>query len=216
MWQLEYNNPICNHRTKLYDQRLHVERVLSARGKTDTKSPIKPSFLIYKAKKVEMEEEQQDKINYENHNLLQKIIDAELKPSKYSIGNVRPAYCPALDFQRNLRFYKKEKEIEMNKSTLSLHCKIENVKSDYNSKKILKKTKANKKIMNRIKKNPYVLHPYIQFQSPRDFKHQLEQWAAYEFSFHRSNSTGNLIKGGSNRNAGVGVGNVSSRKKDRQ
>lgn len=211
MWKLEYNSPICNHRTKLIEQRLHIERVLSARGKTNTRGSKMPSFLIYKAKKIEMEEEEQGQINYENHNLLERIIEAELKPSKYSMTNVKPAYCPAFDFQRNLRFYKKEKENEMNKSTWSLYYKVENVKSDYNSKKLLKKSKANKKIMNRIKKNPYALHPYILFQSPKDYKQQIAQWCSYyNKAVHRSNSTGNVVGGNSsseNRSINVNKSN---------
>ena len=70
MWSLQYQNGIVNQFDKLNEQRLHIERVLSVKGKTNTSRPLKPKFLKTKLKKAQMEEEEKEKIDYENHNLL--------------------------------------------------------------------------------------------------------------------------------------------------
>ena len=45
MWSLQYQNGIVNQFDKLNEQRLHIERVISVKGKTNTSRPLKLKFL---------------------------------------------------------------------------------------------------------------------------------------------------------------------------
>ena len=88
MWNLYHSNRSCNTHEKIKDHNMHIDRVLSAKSTLDKNGPIKPSFLVYKAKKEQMEEESKDKIGYENDNLLKKIIRIESKTSPYNPVNL--------------------------------------------------------------------------------------------------------------------------------
>ena len=55
MWNKSYQNSICNQLEKLNEQRLHINRVLSVKGQTNTTCPLKPKFLKTKLKKQIME-----------------------------------------------------------------------------------------------------------------------------------------------------------------
>lgn len=171
MWSLQYQNGIVNQFDKLNEQRLHIERVLSVKGKTNTSRPLKPKFLKTKLKKAQMEEEEKEKIDYENHNLLLKIIKAELNPSKYSIS-VTPKECPA--FNKDIMYEKRmKKEFDKYKNNLELYTKLSKVKATYDTKKIYQKTSIYDEIVKRIKKPNRILNPCLFFQSPTYIKKRL-------------------------------------------
>lgn len=56
MWNMNYSNRKCNELEKIRDHRLHLERLVTAKTNIDQAEPIKPSFLIFKAKKERMEQ----------------------------------------------------------------------------------------------------------------------------------------------------------------
>ena len=69
MWNYEYVNSICNQAQKVNEHRLHIERVLSVKGKTDSSAPYYPKFLKTKLKKFE---EDYTIINQENSEKMKK------------------------------------------------------------------------------------------------------------------------------------------------
>ena len=186
MWHLFYQNSICNQLEKLTEQRLHVERVLSIKGQTDSSCPHKPKFLKTKLKKLEMEEEEKEKIEYENQNLLMRIINAEIKPSKYSI-NYTPKDCPAFNKKR---MYEKriEKEYNNYKCNVSLYSKISKIKSNYDTKTIYKNSSLYDKIVQRIKKPDRTLHPCLYFQSPTFFINQIKKQKHNNIDINKSSN----------------------------
>ena len=124
MWNYEHINSICNQFEIKNQQKLHIDRILSSKSRTDSSKPYKPYFLITKPKKNLMLEEEKNKIDQENQNLLIKVINAKLKPSKYS---QIPKECPAFNKQRmytkriyKVDYYQNEninKNLELNKLT---------------------------------------------------------------------------------------------------
>ena len=174
MWHICSQNPICNQHEKINEQRLHIERVLSIKGKTNSSCPYKPKFLKTKLKKKEMEEELQDKIEYENKNLLMRIIEAEIKPSKYNMSISCPADCPAFDKEKMLE-KRIRSEFEKYKTNCTIYEKIAKVKPSYDTKEILKKSAVYEGIAKRILKADRVLHPCLYFKSPTYFKKILDK-----------------------------------------
>lgn len=56
MWNITISNKKCNEFDKIRDHRLHLERLITSKARLDQTTPNKPSFLMYKAKKLKMEE----------------------------------------------------------------------------------------------------------------------------------------------------------------
>ena len=167
-----YQNSICNQLEKINEQRLHINRVLTVKGKTNTTCPLKPKFLKTKLKKQIMEEEIKQKIEYENNNLLQKIVNAGNKPSKYSI-KYPPHECPA--FNKEIMYMKRmQREYNHYKDNISMYKKLSKVKSHYETDKIYQNTAKYDDIVRMIRRNDRVLHPCLYFQSPTTVKKKLE------------------------------------------
>jgi hypothetical protein len=115
MWNLHYGNRSCNTFEKIRDHNMHIERVLTTKSTLDKNGPLKPSFLVYKAKKEQMEDERKDKIAYENRVLLKKIIRIENKASPYNPVNLQVKRCPAYD---NKLHYHHKSRFEIDKENL--------------------------------------------------------------------------------------------------
>lgn len=115
MWNLYYSNRKCNMQEKIRDHNMHIDRVLSVKSKLDNIGPSKPSFLIYKAKKEQIEEERADKIDYENNVLLKKILTIGNKPSPYNPVNLQVKRCPAFD---NKLYYHQKSRFEIDNENL--------------------------------------------------------------------------------------------------
>jgi hypothetical protein len=172
MWNKSYQNSICNQLEKLNEQRLHINRVLSVKGQTNTSCPLKPKFLKTKLKKQIMEEEIRQKIEYENNNLLQKIVNADNKPSKYSI-KYPPHECPA--FNKEIMYMKRmQREYNHYKDNINMYKKLSKVKSYYETDKIYQSTAKYDDIVRMIRRNDRVLHPCLDFQSPSTVKKKIE------------------------------------------
>ena len=173
MWNYEYVNSICNEAEKVNNHRLHIERVLSVKGQTDTSKPYYPKFLKLKLKKYVMEEEENEKIKNENRNLLYRILKSGFLPSKYSII-YPPKPCPAFDKEKKYNKRKKE-ELEKYKKNYNLYYKIFNIKSYYNTKEILHDSDNFQKISKRIQKSIRRINPCLYFQSPSYVKELIEK-----------------------------------------
>ena len=173
MWNYEYVNSICNEAEKVNNHRLHIERVLSVKGQTDTSKPYYPKFLKLKLKKYVMEEEENEKIKNENRNLLYRILKSGFLPSKYSII-YPPKPCPAFDKEKMYNKRKKE-ELEKYKENYNLYSKIFNIKSYYNTKEILYDSDNFQKISKRIQKSIRRINPCLYFQSPSYVKELIEK-----------------------------------------
>ena len=115
MWNLYHSNRSCNTHEKIKDHNMHIERVLTAKSTLDRNGPIKPSFLVYKAKKEQMEDERKDKIGYENDLLIKKIIKIESKTSPYNPVNLQVKICPAFN---NKVYYHQKNRFEIDKENL--------------------------------------------------------------------------------------------------
>jgi len=172
MWNYEHINSICNQFEIKNQQKLHIGRILSSKSRTDSSQPYKPYFLKTKLKKAVMLEEEKNKIDYENQNLLIKVIKAKLKPSKYSQN---PEDCPAFNKQRmyTKRIYK---EIEKYKQNVKIYTKISKIHSIYETKKILKDSENYQKIGERIKKKNKTMKTILNFQSPSYFKKLIDNY----------------------------------------
>ena len=172
MWNYEHINSICNQFEIKNQQKLHIRRILSSKSRTDSSQPYKPYFLKTKLKKAVMLEEEKNKIDYENQNLLIKVIKAKLKPSKYSQN---PEDCPAFNKQRmyTKRIYK---EIEKYKQNVKIYTKISKIHSNYETKKILKDSENYQKICERIKKKNKTMKTILNFQSPNYFKKLIDNY----------------------------------------
>jgi len=201
MWNYEHINSICNQFEIKNQQKLHIDRILSSKSRTDSSEPYKPYFLKTKLKKVLMFEEENNKIDYENRNLLIKIINAELKPSQYS---QIPQDCPAFNKKKmyTKRIYK---EIEKYKENVKIYTKISKVHSNYETKKILKDSENYQKISNRIKKKNKTMMTILNFQSPNYFKKLIEKYYMNksEDNFYNNNYRNNNVnknKNSTNRN----------------
>lgn len=186
MWNLSYQNSICNQLEKINEQRLHINRLLNVKGITNTASPIKPKFLKSKLKKKDMENEEKKKIEYENKNLYHKLINVDIKPSKYSVM-FTPKECPA--FNKEKMYTKRMNKVFNNfKDNVKLHQKLLKVKSNYDAREIYRSTAMYDDIVKRIKKTNRVLHPCLYFKSPRYIKRLFENSSRNLYSEVNSNS----------------------------
>ena len=95
MWNLTFNNRVCNEHERFRDHRTHVNKLLVTKSWLDTKTPYKPGFLNCKAGKVQSNINSNIKINYENSNLLGKITSIERHYSTYHPKRIIVKECPA-------------------------------------------------------------------------------------------------------------------------
>lgn len=95
MWNLTYTNRVCNEHERFRDHRTHVNKLLVVKSHIDTKSPYKPLFLANKNNLTQNVIDKNIKINYENRNLLGKIMSIEKHYSQYHPKRIVVKDCPA-------------------------------------------------------------------------------------------------------------------------
>ncbi len=115
MWNTHYSNRRCNEIEKIREHKMHLERLVTTKSALDVKEPLKPAFLVHKAKKEKMEQEKQMKIYYENNVLVKKIIDITNKPSPYNVVSLQVQRCPAYD---KTYYQVKKKKLDLDKENL--------------------------------------------------------------------------------------------------
>ena len=96
MWVQQINNYLCNYLDQYRVQKMHIQRILSAKIKINDEQPYYPKFLQLRLGKNQFEEEKNIIIREENMNLLNRIENALRKPSKYS-RIFEPKECPSFN-----------------------------------------------------------------------------------------------------------------------
>jgi len=175
MYNKLISNNICNYLCEYQVQKKHIERVLSAKEIIQTKiPPYTPKFLKLKLCKNQMEEEKNNKIKEENKQLFYKIIDAEVKPSKYS-RIYKPKECPS--FNKFLIYFKRvKKEIEDYEENMRFYNKLEKVKSFYDNKELNERNKIIDSNIKKLHKSIIDLQPSLLFLSPQGVKRQIQNF----------------------------------------
>lgn len=116
MWNLTYLNRVCNEHEKFRDHKKHVNNLIAVKSTINNATPYKPLFLINKKNNTQNEINKNIKINYENSNLLGKIKEIEIKPSKYHPSQIKVKDCPAYrktNFVRDTNLSKISKDNEV-------------------------------------------------------------------------------------------------------
>ena len=174
MWNTQYNNRLCFIQDKIREQRLHLERLFNMQPVIIDNPPFVPKFLQTRLKKEEIEKERQNKIFYENMLLTKKIAEVELKPSYYNSKKLHPKIYPAFKNKKNFRYNEIKKQEDIDKSNFNLLYRITELKSNYDAKKFYEMSKKDKKYKNNISKAKTNQNPYLNFETPEEFKRKLE------------------------------------------
>ena len=174
MWNTQYLNRICHIQDKIREQRLHLERVITMKPVIDVEEPIMPSFLKTRLAKKEMEEEKLTKIEYENGLMFRKILETNIHPGQYNINRLAPEIYPAFKKKKNFRFCDLKRQYDINKSNLDLYSRISTLKPTYDNRNIVKDAYRNNKYRENISKSKNIQNPYLNFDSPEEFRRKLE------------------------------------------
>ena len=174
MWNTQYLNRICHIQDKIREQRLHLERVITMKPVIDVEEPIMPSFLKTRLAKKEMEEEKLTKIEYENGLMFRKILETNIHPGQYNLNLLAPEIYPAFKKKKNFRYCDLKRQYDINKSNLDLYSRISTLKPTYDNKNIIKDAYRNNKYRENISKSKNIQNPYLNFDSPEEFRRKLE------------------------------------------
>ena len=196
MWNTQYNNRLCFIQDKIREQRLHLERLFNMQPVIIDNPPFVPKFLQTRLKKEEIEKERQNKIFYENMLLTKKIAEVELKPSYYNSKKLHPKIYPAFKNKKNFRYNEIKKQEDIDKSNFNLLYRITELKSNYDAKKFYEMSKNDKKYKNNISKAKSNQNPYLNFETPEEFKRKLEIQLENELFWENNNRNVNRPKSG--------------------
>ena len=175
MWKTQKNNLICSYLEAYEDQKRHIERVLSAKNKTqNTIPPYYPKFLKIKSYKHYMEEEKSEHISKENRILYYRIKDAIKKPSEYSKIN-EPKKCPAFDKEK-LLLKRIKHEINNYQENIRFYYRIEKANSFYPKEEWLKRNKELEENSRIFQKSIFDISPNLMFSSPERIKNEIERY----------------------------------------
>lgn len=184
MWNIKVNNYICNYLSEYQIQKKHIERILSAKQITNNKEPYIPKFLKLKLCRHQMEEEKNNKIIEGNKHLFYKIINAEIKPSKYS-KIYKPKKCPS--FNKNIISFKRIKnEFKKYEENIRFYHKIEKVKSFYENKNLTQRNKTIDNNIKKLQKTILELQPTLLFLSPKCSKNQLHKYSHITYNIPKT------------------------------
>ena len=196
MWNTQYNNRLCFIQDKIREQRLHLERLFNMQPVIIDNPPFVPKFLQTRLKKEEIEKERQNKIFYENMLLTKKIAEVELKPSYYNSKKLHPKIYPAFKNKKNFRYHEIKKQEDIDKSNFNLLYRITELKSNYDAKKFYEISKKDKKYKNNISKAKSVQNPYLNFETPEEFKRKLEIQLENELFWENNNRANHRPRSG--------------------
>ena len=184
MWVQQTNNYLCNYLDQYRVQKMHIQRILSAKIKINDEQPYYPKFLQLRLGKNQFEEEKNIIIREENMNLLNRIENALRKPSKYS-RIFEPKECPSFNKQI-IRFKRIKKEIENYQENIKFYNRIEKVKSFYDIDEIKKRNDGIKKNIKNLQKSIFEVQPSLLFLSPQSVKRGMKK--INYISFNKSKS----------------------------
>jgi hypothetical protein len=174
MWNVLHLNRICHIQDKIREQRLHLERVITMKPVIDVEEPITPSFLKTRLAKKEMEEEKLSKIEYENRLMFRKILETNIHPGQYNLNVLAPEIYPAFKKKKNFRYSDLKRQYDINKSNFDLYSRISTLKPTYDNRNIVRDAIRNYKFRENISKSKNIQNPYLNFDSPEEFRRKLE------------------------------------------
>ena len=184
MWVQHTNNYLCNYLDQYRVQKMHIQRILTAKIKINDETPYYPKFLQLRLGKNQFEEEKNIIIRGENMNLLHRIESALKKPSKYS-RIFEPKECPSFNKQI-IGFKRIKKEIENYQENIKFYNRIEKVKSFYDIDEIKKRNDGIKKNIKNLQKSIFEVQPSLLFLSPQSVKRGMKK--INYISFNKSKS----------------------------
>lgn len=184
MWVQHTNNYLCNYLDQYRVQKMHIQRILTAKIKINDETPYYPKFLQLRLGKNQFEEEKNIIIREENMNLLHRIESALKKPSKYS-RIFEPKECPSFNKQI-IGFKRIKKEVENYKENIKFYNRIEKVKSFYDIDEIKKRNDVIKKNIKNLQKSIFEVQPSLLFLSPQSVKRGMKK--INYISFNKSKS----------------------------
>jgi len=184
MWVQHTNNYLCNYLDQYRVQKMHIQRILTAKIKINDETPYYPKFLQLRLGKNQFEEEKNIIIREENMNLLHRIESALKKPSKYS-RIFEPKECPSFNKQI-IGFKRIKKEVENYKENIKFYNRIEKVKSFYDIDEIKKRNDGIKKNIKNLQKSIFEVQPSLLFLSPQSVKRGMKK--INYISFNKSKS----------------------------
>ena len=179
-----------NSKSQLNIHKIQLERLLKVTSKINNSSISPPKFIIKKFSKKLKEKEENDKINYENSILFNRMLALVKKPSPYNINISRPIYCPAFDNKNSS--YKKSQSIEkIKKNNKFLYNRFLNAKSYYETSKILKQNDFYKYLEGNFK-NLYRKIHNLNFCTFEKFKENIKNEMKKSDFFYNNNN--NILK----------------------
>ena len=184
MWVQHTNNYLCNYLDQYRIQKMHIQRILTAKIKINDETPYYPKFLQLRLGKNQFEEEKNIIIREENINLLHRIESALKKPSKYS-RIFEPKECPSFNKQI-IGFKRIKKEVENYQENIKFYNRIEKVKSFYDIDEIKKRNDGIKKNIKNLQKSIFEVQPSLLFLSPQSVKRGMKK--INYISFNKSKS----------------------------
>ena len=184
MWVQHTNNYLCNYLDQYRVQKMHIQRILTAKIKINDETPYYPKFLQLRLGKNQFEEEKNIIIREENMNLLHRIESALKKPSKYS-RIFEPKECPSFNKQI-IGFKRMKKEVENYQENIKFYNRIEKVKSFYDIDEIKKRNDGIKKNIKNLQKSIFEVQPSLLFLSPQSVKRGMKK--INYISFNKSKS----------------------------
>lgn len=184
MWVQHTNNYLCNYLDQYRVQKMHIQRILTAKIKINDETPYYPKFLQLRLGKNQFEEEKNIIIRGENKNLLHRIESALKKPSKYS-RIFEPKECPSFNKQI-IGFKRIKKEVENYQENIKFYNRIEKVKSFYDIDEIKKRNDGIKKNIKNLQKSIFEVQPSLLFLSPQSVKRGIKK--INYISFNKSKS----------------------------
>lgn len=184
MWVQHTNNYLCNYLDQYRVQKMHIQRILTAKIKINDETPYYPKFLQLRLGKNQFEEEKNIIIREENMNLLHRIESALKKPSKYS-RIFEPKECPSFNKQI-IGFKRIKKEVENYQENIKFYNRIEKVKSFYDIDEIKKRNDGIKKNIKNLQKSIFEVQPSLLFLSPQSVKRGMKK--INYISFNKSKS----------------------------
>ena len=123
--------------------------------------------------------------------LTKKITEVELKPSYYNSKKLHPNIYPAFKNKKNFRYHEIKKQEDIDKSNFNLLYRITELKSNYDAKKFYEISKKDKKYKNNISKAKSNQNPYLNFETPEEFKRKLEIQLENELFWENNNRNAN-------------------------
>ena len=171
MWSIINNNFICSEKELLRVNKIHLEKLLNMKSDLNTKGPVTPFFLKNKSYLREILRTRENKRNNDNNIIFKKLIFMSTSPSPYSKYNI-PKYCPAFDKQR-FNFNKIEKELNIYNDNISFYKRFSARKSNYSTKKYLKKNNYENIIKHNISRRKFLPQVSLKMCTYRQFKSNL-------------------------------------------